>query len=66
MIRNASMTVCDIPKMDCFDSMTNFAYEDYNHLYESDGVCDCLDDCNSISYDFEMVNLKLNENFDSK
>jgi hypothetical protein len=66
MPRNDSMTLCDIAGMDCIFSLINMPFSDYDHLYKSDGVCGCLDDCNSIEYDIEFVNLKFDKDYNSR
>lgn len=34
----------------CFYPYKNIFLEDYDHLYASEGVCNCLSSCNSIEY----------------
>lgn len=55
MIRDESMEVCDIRGMDCFNEHQHHSLEDYDFLYESDGVCKCLSACNSIDYEVQMI-----------
>jgi hypothetical protein len=60
------MTVCDVAGIQCCDPFETLTYSDYDFLYEEEGVCGCLDDCNSISYDIEFVYVKFNQNHSSR
>jgi hypothetical protein len=52
--------------MVCLASFANLAYADYDDLYRSEGVCGCLDDCNSIDYEIKFVNTKLNRRYNRR
>jgi acid-sensing ion channel, other len=56
--RNDSMKLCNIPGMDCHYDNRNIDLSDYDHMYQSEGVCGCLDECNSIKYEIEMNAVK--------
>jgi acid-sensing ion channel, other len=66
MPRNDSLTLCDIAGMDCIATLAGMSYVDYDHLYDSFGVCRCLDDCNSISYDVEFSNVNYDSEYNSR
>jgi hypothetical protein len=55
------MTLCDIELMRCVGSISNPNLEGYEHLYESHGVCKCLQQCSSIEYKTELVVYRYNE-----
>lgn len=63
MIRNDSMTLCDIEGMQCYFDNQNINPEDYPHLFPSHGVCKCLEACNSIEYKTELVIYSFAENY---
>jgi hypothetical protein len=47
--------------MECFHTVKNLNLEDFDHLYESNGVCKCFQPCNSIEYDTELVDFRFND-----
>lgn len=50
------MNLCDIKKTaNCFQPFLRISYEDYDELYDSDGVCKCLPACNTIEYKIQII-----------
>jgi hypothetical protein len=55
------MTLCDINSMICFNSIKDDNLEKYDHLFDSDRVCNCLQPCNSVEYKTELVIYRYNQ-----
>jgi acid-sensing ion channel, other len=47
-------------KLKFIDANKVFRFEQYEHLYLTNGVCDCLDACDSISYSYETLETRYN------
>ena len=54
-IRNDSMSICDIQRMDCYHPLKSLNFESFDHLFTSDGVCRCLQACSYIEYKVEVI-----------
>lgn len=64
-IRNKTMNVCDIAGFICAWKYMNLDYINYEYtdLYKTNGICNCLSACDSISYDMEIFSAKYDKNF---
>ena len=57
------MDICDkYSLLNCFFYIANNKSSDYDHLYESDGVCRCLPACNEVKYSYEVYKNKFDKN----
>lgn len=63
MLRNDAMKLCDINRNQCVLAFANITLDDYKHFYESKGKCNCLPVCETVTYEYELVISKYNEEF---
>jgi hypothetical protein len=61
--RNDSMTVCDVYNLMCYYNFMTMEFNENIKLNETEGVCGCLDDCNSIKYGIQLNNIKYDEHY---
>jgi acid-sensing ion channel, other len=63
LMRDQSMNLCNIQEMECFYPFLRTSLDEFEHFFETDGVCKCLPSCNSIEYKFQIIS---NDNDDYK
>lgn len=62
-VRNKTMTVCDVPGSECAWKLYNLDYDQYQGLFKTEGICNCLPPCETVKYSFEAVATKYIGNF---
>ena len=66
-IRDSIMDVCDMySTIHCYYNLENIKASDYDHLYESLGVCGCLPSCNEARYSYEVYKSKFHKNVSAR
>jgi acid-sensing ion channel, other len=55
--------ICTFKSNECLGNFKTFHSEEHKHLYPENGVCNCLETCDSISYSYEILETRYNLNF---
>lgn len=65
-VRNQTMRVCDVPGMECSWKYDYLDYDIYKPFYDSHGICNCLDMCNTITYNVDVISARYDGNFSAE
>lgn len=57
------MTVCSLVSISCSYYSEKISLADFDDLLATDGVCQCLQTCNSVEYRIELISYPYKESF---